>query len=977
MDDNNYDEFGNYIGPEIEDESSEDEMEEERVEEREEEQSREDDLKAGDGAMVVAGEAYDTAIVLHEDKKYYPSAEEVYGPEVETRVEDEDTQPLTQPIIAPVRVKNFDVIEKEVPETTFSATFLTSLMDCPQLVRNICFLGHLHHGKTTLMDMLVMQTHENIKPSEKGDSLRYTDTRLDEQRRGLSIKCTPMSLVLQNLAGKSFLYNIMDTPGHVNFVDEASAALRVSDGAVLVIDAVEGVLSSTEKLVKHAIEEKVPIVVVINKVDRLICELRLPPADAYFKLRHTIDELNKVKYSLGDETMRVSPEKGNVCFASGLFGFSFTLESFASMYGQDFPGLDVELFKNKLWGDHYYDAESRSFSRKSKGSRSVRAFVHFIMEPLYKLIGQAVGEEPKNLKATLDALGVFLTSSELHMNARPLLRTVMSRFFGPAHGLAHMISKFIPSPVEGNKVKLEHTYTGPLDDSTAKAVEACDRQGPLLINIVKLFHKPDARSFDAFGRVLSGTVHSGERVHVLGENYTVDDEEDMSVKDVAKIFVPEARYRFEINRAVAGNWVLLEGVDDSIGKTATIVAEKREEEAFICRPLRFCTIPVMKVAIEPLNPGELPKLLEGLRRISKSYPMAQTKVEESGEHVVLGTGELYMDCILHDLREMYGDVEVKVADPVVSFCETVMETSSLKCFAETPNRKNKITMIADPLEKGIAEDIETGAVSMEMPKKEVAKFFEQKYEWDILAARSVWAFGPDARGPNVLQDDTLASEVNKSLLNTVKSSVVQGFQWCVREGPLCEEPIRNVRFKVLHAELSDEPVFRGGGQIIPTARRVAYSSFLMATPRLMEPIYSVEIQAPADCADTIYTVLGRRRGHVVEEIPKPGTPFFILKGYVPVIDSYGFETDLRTHTQGQAMVLSMFDHWQVVPGDPLDKSVVLRPLEPASAAQLARDFMVKTRRRKGMSEDVSVSKFFDDPMLQQLALQQQEGANYY
>lgn len=117
-----------------------------------------------------------------------------------------------------------------------------------------------------------------------------------------------------------------------------------------------------------------------------------------------------------------------------------------------------------------------------------------------------------------------------------------------------------------------------------------------------------------------------------------------------------------------------------------------------------------------------------------------------------------------------------------------------------------------------------------------------RYEWDILAARSIWAFGPDSRGPNILMDDTLPSEINRSLLTTVKSSIVQGFQWCVREGPLCEEPIRNVRFKILHAELSDEPIFRGGGQIIPTARRVAYSSFLMATPRLMEPIYAVEIQ---------------------------------------------------------------------------------------------------------------------------------------
>jgi len=90
----------------------------------------------------------------------------------------------------------------------------------------------------------------------------------------------------------------------------------------------------------------------------------------------------------------------------------------------------------------------------------------------------------------------------------------------------------------------------------------------------------------------------------------------------------------------------------------------------------------MKLAVEPLNPAELPKMVEGLRRISKAYPMARTRVEESGEHVLFGTGELYMDCMMHDLRHVYSDIEVKVADPVVGFRETVVETSSVKCFSE-------------------------------------------------------------------------------------------------------------------------------------------------------------------------------------------------------------------------------------------------------------------------------------------------------
>ena len=135
----------------------------------------------------------------------------------------------------------------------------------------------------------------------------------------------------------------------------------------------------------------------------------------------------------------------------------------------------------------------------------------------------------------------------------------------------------------------------------------------------------------------------------------------------------------------------------------------------------------------------------------------------------------------------------------------------------------------------------------------------------------------------------------------------------------------------------------------------------------MEPVYFVEIQAPADCVSAVYTVLQRRRGHVTKDIPKPGSPLYTVQAYIPVIDSCGFETDLRTHTEGQAFCQQIFDHWLIVPGDPLDTNIVLKPLEPSPASHLARDFMVKTRRRKGLSEDVSINKYFDDPMLLALA----------
>jgi U5 small nuclear ribonucleoprotein component len=112
--------------------------------------------------------------------------------------------------------------------------------------------------------------------------------------RGISIKSGPLSLVLPDSKGKSNLINIIDTPGHINFADEVAAVARLVDGVVIVVDVVEGVMAGTEAVIRHAMQEKLKMVLVVNKMDRLILELRLPPSEAFFKIKHTIEEVNSI-----------------------------------------------------------------------------------------------------------------------------------------------------------------------------------------------------------------------------------------------------------------------------------------------------------------------------------------------------------------------------------------------------------------------------------------------------------------------------------------------------------------------------------------------------------------------------------------------------------------------------------------------------------------------------------------------------------
>ena len=659
---------------------------------------------------------------------------------------------------------------------------------------------------------------------------------------------------------------------------------------------------------------------------------------------HTIEEVNTLIEKAAYGRPRLTPEDGSVIFASAKYGFVFSLASVAHKYAATHGGFPAAELAPRLWGNRYFNPHTRKFQAARDDAAPRRSFVHFVLEPVYKIFSHVVSTEGRALAPLLDSLGIRYKQSELSLDPVPLLKLVCFRYFGDATALVASVVAHVPSPLAAAAAKIPLLYTGDLTSAAAQGMLTCDPKAPLMLQVVKLFPRADASAFDAFGRVFGGTIRVGDTVRVLGEGYSLDDEEDATRKVVSRLWIHQGRYRIEVNRVTAGNWVLIEGVDASISKTATVCGAATTGVS-ILRPLDFHTQATMKVALEPINPAELPKMLDGLRKLNKTYPLLTTKVEESGEHLVLCPGELYADSVLRDLRTMFSSIEIKVADPVVTFCETVAETSSIWCFAQTPNKHNRLTMLAEPLPAGLATDIETGAIRLTQPKA-VADFFAGQYGWDALAARSVWAFGPDAQGPNLLVDDTLPGQVDKKKLYSVRDSIVQGFQWAAREGPLCDEPIRNVKFRVTDATLAEAPLLRAGGQVIPTARRVAYSAFLLATPRLMEPIAFAEIQAPADAIKAIYDVLARRRGHVVAEFPKPGTPLFTVHAFLPVIDSFGFETDLRTHTLGQAFAQSVFDHWEVVPGDPLDKSMAVRPLEPAPVAALARDFMVKTRRRK-------------------------------
>jgi len=281
---------------------------------------------------------------------------------------------------------------------------------------------------------------------------------------------------------------------------------------------------------------------------------------------------------------------------------------------------------------------------------------------------------------------------------------------------------------------------------------------------------------------------------------------------------------------------------------------------------------------------------------------------------------------------------------VVSYRETVTNKSSQICLSKSPNKHNRLFVKAQPMSIELQDEIEAGKISPKDDPKDRAKRLAEDHGWDPSDARKIWCFGPETSGANVLVDMTKAIQY----LNEIKDSCVAAFQWATKEGVLCDENMRGIRFNVLDVTLHADAIHRGGGQIIPTARRVLYAAELTSQPRLMEPVYLVELQTPKHAMGGIYGVLNRRRGHVIAEERRIGTPLFNLKAYLPVLESFGFTADLRSHTQGQAFPQCVFDHWQVVPGNPLESG--------GKASQI----VAGVRKRKGLAEEIPpLDRFFD------------------
>lgn len=781
-------------------------------------------------------------------------------------------------------------------------------------VRNLSVIAHVDHGKTTLVDSLLAKA--GILKEEDAGKRRLMDFKKEEQERQITIKSTGISLNYTQ-DGKEYIVNLVDSPGHVDFSSEVTAALRVTDGALIVVDCIDGVCVQTEVVTRQALAERIKPVLHVNKVDRGITELQLDPETLYQKLNDIVNNVNTLLGKYEDETLgdvTVDPRKGNVSFGSGKQGWAFTLPMVAKKISEK-TGRAYEQVLKYLWGDYFFDPAQKRCIRTSvspkTGDKLTRYVCQVLLRPLISIFQTINDNKLDHLYETiLPAINVNLTAAEQDkLSGNELISRVLQLWLPAGDALVTMIIDHLPSPVQAQRYRAESLYTGPADDPVATAIRNCDPDGPLTIFISKMVPSTEGDRFFAFGRVFSGTARPGMEVYIMNPDYMRGMTKEVYKKRIQRVVLMMGRYIENVDAVPCGSTVGIAGIDAYLSKSGTLSSVA---DGYPIAPMKFSVAPVVRRALTVDSPTYLPEFIKALKKLSNVDPCLQVITKDyTGECIIAGAGELHIEVALTDLREFLSDkITFSVSDPLVEFQETVTVASEGSCLAKSPNRHNRLYISAEPMPADICNAVDTGVLMTDDSSKlrDVHAKLVSEFGWTKNETARIWCF----EGTNCLVDTTHGVQY----LHEIKDAVVSAFRWAVKESVMAGEPLYGVRFNLVDAHLHADAIHRGAGQIIPATRRAMFAAILKSKPTLLEPVFLAEIVTDQEVAGKIYPLVMKLRGYVIDEYPKEGTPLYIVKAHLPVLESFGFSAEIREATSGRAFPQLLFSHWQPVPGDP-------------------------------------------------------------
>lgn len=852
---------------------------------------------------------------------------------------------------------------------------LVALQHAAEGIRNICVLAHVDHGKTSLTDALIA-TNGIISPKLAG-KIRYLDSRPDEQLRGITMESSAISLYFSLMRRssadtkpeqKEYLINLIDSPGHIDFSSEVSTASRLCDGAVVLVDAVEGVCSQTVTVLRQTWIEKLKPLLVINKMDRLITELKMSPAEAYTHLNKLLEQVNAVMGSFfqgermeddlkwrekveerinaaaakaseradgssstvfgngdsinttstpaeyeekNDEDIYFAPEKNNVIFSSAIDGWAFTIKQFAGLYERKL-GIKRSVLEKVLWGDFYLDPKTKRVlgSKHLKGRHLKPMFVQLVLDNIWAVYEATTGSDkgkgdPAMVEKIIKSLSINIPPHVLRSrDPHALLIAIFAAWLPLSTALLVSVIEHLPSPASAQVARMSDLIeNSPGADFVAPEVRdamtnfKASKDSPVVAYVSKMVaipqselpenrrrggsalsaeearelarkkraeiaraqaitnggnpdvdgladalngaaiggpgdqngppdseSKEDPEHLIGFARLYSGTLSVSDSVYVLPPKFTPAKPHahpEPQKVTITALYLLMGRGLEPLMHVPAGVVFGIGGLAGHVLKSGTLCSQL--SGSVNLAGVNMGTRPIVRVALEPVNPSDLSKMITGLKMLEQSDPCVEYEVLQSGEHVILTAGELHLERCLKDLRERFAKCEIQQGEPIVPYRESIVAAAEMNSLRDkdlprgtvvgvTTSKQVSVRLRVRPLPAAVteflgknagaikrlyserraeeegkrgngtdtptrqiaehdgmeeAETIETGHVLSLAEFKEQLRqaFAEVKTEKEVWKGviEQITAFGPRRVGPNILVDATRSSFCGKAL----------------------------------------------------------------------------------------------------------------------------------------------------------------------------------------------------------------------
>lgn len=682
-------------------------------------------------------------------------------------------------------------------------------MHSPELkqIRNFGIISHIDAGKTTVSERILFYTGEIHKMGEVHDGLAVMDWMEQEQERGITITATAT-----NCRWKNYTFNLIDTPGHIDFTIEVERSLRALDGAVAIFSAVEGVQPQSESVWRQADRYQVPRICLINKMDRIGANYQqvLEALSEKFDAKPVLLQL-----PLGNE--------------ENFYGIIDLIEEKAILFREEDQGQT--LIRSEI------PEELRAAARQQR-EQLIEIAADYDDDILHDFLDGNQIEAQRLLPAlrrgviNCEIYPVLLGSALRNKGIQPLLDTICA---------------LLPSPLD------IPTATAIRIDKQETWKVTTDPTGHLCVLAFKVL-ADEGRKL-SYLRIYSGTLKPGDSVY---------NSRTQEIEKVARLFRMHSHKRERINQAIAGDIVTATGLKNVL--TGDTISNPE-------LPLRLAGLeypePVVSLAVEPKTLEDRDRLPLALEKLQWEDPTFRvTEDQETGQTLLTGMGELHLEVVVQRLKTDFG-VETQTGRPQVVYRETVCcGTQQHEIFEREIDGK----IHYGEVRISISPTIRKSGIDIDIPEQLLT-------DWPV----------------------DLAQLISEKFTAAGQSGTVTGY------------PLTDLQLSLTAAPYNSNKTTELG--ISAAISRAISKGLNQAKATLLEPVMILELVAPSEYTGKVMSSLNQKRGQVEGITSRPGQD--TIRATVPLLEMFGYMTELRSATKGQGSFTMEFSHFDQAPPETL------------------------------------------------------------